>query len=257
MDMITVVVGAPGVGKTHWIRERLSDLSPQAVGYYIGLDNPIDSASLAAEFPAVSVTQDGLALALAQLPETAQSDRFTYLEINDPADLAVLEPQLTGLPCWRVWVRGTDTQTESWGGIKPDWADAIWDGGRSSSGSASAKRWQSTLGDAIFDPASLDTTWQELTAGAYGPVQRAKGLFELVDGRLFQIDFVAGWPSSYSELKRSTATDRSDRFSTIEVVADSLNWEIVMDTLHHCQLSEAAIAYSQDQFKLLGEAVAP
>jgi Cobalamin synthesis protein cobW C-terminal domain len=265
--MITVVVGAPGVGKTHWIRERLSDVSPQSLGCYIALDNPIDSASLAAEFPdisviQVSVAQGGLASALDQLRETAQSDRLTYLEVSDPADITVLEQQLTGLPCWRVLVRGHRSPEEitakDWGRIEPGWANAIWDGGRLVPVSASLKRWRSTFTGALFDPASLDTAWQELTAGAYGPVQRAKGLFELADGRLFQIDFVAGWPSSYSELKRSTAAHPSDRFSTIEVVADSLNWEIVTDTLHHCQLSEAAIAYYQDQLKLsLGEAVAP
>jgi hypothetical protein len=282
MGIITIVVGAPGVGKTHWIRERLADISPRTLVSYIGIENPIDAASLAAEFPDISVSQisvsqisvgqvsgsqvsgsqEGLTVALAQWTEAAQSNRLTYLEINDPTDLAVLEPQLTGLPCWRVLVQSDGKQdavlTASWGGLAPDWADAIWDGRHLTPGAQGNNRWRSAFTEAVFDPASLDTAWQELTAGAYGPVQRAKGLFELVDGRLFQIDFVVGGPSSYSEVKRSGFTHPADRVSRIDVIADSLNWDIITDTIRHCQLSEAAIAYYQDQYKLLlGETVAP
>ncbi len=39
----------------------------------------------------------------------------------------------------------------------------------------------------MLDPASLDVLWYELTHGAYGMVQRAKGIFDLADGGLFTL----------------------------------------------------------------------
>lgn len=47
------------------------------------------------------------------------------------------------------------------------------------------------------------TTWilQELAQGAYGRVQRAKGIFELADGQAFHFDFVSSLPgTAYTEL---------------------------------------------------------
>ena len=57
--------------------------------------------------------------------------------------------------------------------------------------------WQAPLTGQVFDPPSLDTFWQELTQGAYGRVQRAKGIFELADGQAFHFDFV-GSPARHS-----------------------------------------------------------
>lgn len=42
--------------------------------------------------------------------------------------------------------------------------------------------WQIELTGQVFDPPSLDELLLELTAGAYGSVQRLKGIFELPDG---------------------------------------------------------------------------
>ncbi len=255
-DMITVVVGASGVGKTHWIRTQIAQLLPQELGCYVGLDNPIDAASLSSEFPRLSIAQ-GSRLPLDQIARAEQSNRPIYLEISDPMELAALEPELRELDCWRLLIQSPGVDQDLWNGIEPSWADATWEGRRTTAQSG-IRRWRSTLTKSVFDPASLDTTWQELTAGAYGPVQRAKGIFELVDGRFFQIDFVPGWPSSYSELtERPVLDDQPDRFSAIEIISDSPNWDIIVDTLNHCQLSEAALAYYREQSnQLLGEVIA-
>ncbi len=43
--------------------------------------------------------------------------------------------------------------------------------------------------------------WYELTQGAYGTVQRAKGIFDVTDGRSLYFDFVAGLSkTTYLEL---------------------------------------------------------
>ncbi|MEG4446349.1 hypothetical protein QUB47_31550 [Microcoleus sp. AT9_B5] len=50
--------------------------------------------------------------------------------------------------------------------------------------------WRSPASGQVLDPASLDLFWyQEMTQGAYGKVHRAKGIFDIADGRSFYFDF--------------------------------------------------------------------
>ena len=42
---------------------------------------------------------------------------------------------------------------------------------------------QIDLFQTVLDPASLDIFWMELTSGAYGDIDRAEGLFNLVNGQ--------------------------------------------------------------------------
>ena len=61
-----------------------------------------------------------------------------------------------------------------------------------SSSLTSVQVWQLSLFQTVLDPASLDIFWAEITAGAYGKVDRVEGFFNLADGRGFQFRFVAG-----------------------------------------------------------------
>jgi G3E family GTPase len=92
--------------------------------------------------------------------------------------------------------------------------------------------------------------WYELTNGAYGTVQRAKGVYDLADGRSFYFDFVAGHEKKYQELNLPLWLEgRPDRFSGMEVIGINLDREAIGDTLRDCCLSDEAIAYYQAQTK--------
>jgi G3E family GTPase len=111
--------------------------------------------------------------------------------------------------------------------------------------------WRSALPGQVLDSASLNTVWYELTQGAYGTIQRAKGIFDVADGRSLYFDFVAGLAEpTYLELNLPRwLNGRPDRFSGIEVVGEALDQEVIAQTLKDCCLEEQAIAYYQQQIK--------
>lgn len=103
----------------------------------------------------------------------------------------------------------------------------------------------------MLDPASLNTFWYELTHGAYGTVQRAKGIFDVADGRSLYFDFVAGLAeTTYLELNLPLwCNGRPDRFSGIEVVGEVLDQEAITETIKACCLEDHVIAYYQQRIK--------
>jgi len=107
--------------------------------------------------------------------------------------------------------------------------------------------WQAPLTGQVFDPPSLDTFWQELTQGAYGRVQRAKGIFELADGQAFHFDFVGSLPgTAYTELPLPRWLEgRPHRFSGLEVVGQGLEEGAITATLKDCTLSDSLLAPHQ------------
>jgi G3E family GTPase len=82
-------------------------------------------------------------------------------------------------------------------------------------------------------------------------VQRAKGIFDLADGRAFHFNFVAGLPQTETtELKLPRwLKGRPDRFSGIEVVGENLDQSAIAQALEDCCLEDRAIAYYQQQIR--------
>ena len=242
--MITVVIGAAGAGKTQWIRQRLLDV-PTAL--YFCPEAAIDGAQIAAEFPSVTVYQSGQE---AQMAEALRAgDRPVYIEVAACLDLQSIEQSLEAFSYRRVAIvpPGSPSSPSEW----EQWADEQVIGVETKAGPM-AQLWRATLSGLVFDPASLDTVWQELTEGAYGQVQRAKGIFELADGRSFYFDCVAGLKTFYAELALPQCLEgRPDRFSGIEVVGEGLEKEAIGETLQQCLLSDAAIAHYQEQLSSL------
>ena len=103
----------------------------------------------------------------------------------------------------------------------------------------------------VLDPASLNVFWDELIQGAYGSVARAKGIFEIVDGRSFYFSFGVGYPdATYFELPLPPVlNERPTRFSGLEVVGDKLQAQVIMETLQDCGLDDNALAYYQEQIR--------
>ncbi len=131
------------------------------------------------------------------------------------------------------------------------WADQVVRGNSSPVKLPAVQMWQAPLTGQVFDPPSLDTFWQELTQGAYGKVQRAKGIFELADGQAFHFDFVGSLPgSAYTELPLPRWLEgRPHRFSGLEVIGQGLEEGAITATLKDCTLSDSLLASHQASLK--------
>jgi hypothetical protein len=114
-----------------------------------------------------------------------------------------------------------------------------------------ASSYELDLFEKVFDPSSLEMFWKELTAGAYGSVDRAEGLFNLVDGRGYKILYSRGdAESDYIELKDSPClTGRPDRPSRIQVIGYDLEVSTIESTLKICVLSDQMLDHYQAQLQ--------
>ncbi len=249
MDSITsiAVAGPPGSGKTTWIRQLLSD--QQRPLFYccpgMGADS-VDRGRIGYCFPWVQLLgEDRIPELFADLPDQA----LVYLELGFHLDLA--SPFLESLPCHRVAVLPSNLPASEW----HDWADEVVIGNDIAIPTPDnlPEFWRSPLTGQVFDAPSLDEMLIELTEGAYGRMQRVKGIFELPDGRAFYIDFVEGLSGiEYTELNIPRWLEgRPDRFSGIEVVGWDLERESIARTLLDGCLSDGAIANYQEQYKAL------
>ena len=252
MPTLIAVSGPAGSGKTTWI-SQFFQAAPDSPQFYLspGLgDISVDLARIGYRFPLVQVVPENqIQIALTALPETAT----VYIELGFHLDLN--SPFFAALPCRRVAVVPPDLTQSIW----HDWADEVIPGNpalpETNWPAALLEKppqlWRSALMGQVFDPPSLDAIWAELTGGAYGAVQRAKGIFEMPDGRAFYIDFVAGLPGSeYVELQIPRwLSGRPQRYSGIEVTGWNLETAAIAQTILDGCLTEEAIAQYQAQIQ--------
>ncbi len=237
---IIAVAGAAGVGKTTWIAQQLSTINtallyicPQTAAL------PIDRTRLSTEFPELVILADE------QIDQLQHIDPSTtaYIEVGFHLSLETTTSLLAGRDIYKVAIVSPSSVDTEWHG----WADTL-EIGQVLSPTTPQDLWRSNLTSQVLDPASLDMLWYELTHGAYGTVQRVKGIYDLADGRSFYFDFVAGQESTYQELNLPPWLDgRPDRFSGMEVIGVNLDRDAIGDTLRGCCLSTEAIAYYQEQ----------
>ena len=179
--MIIAVVSPPGVGKTHWISQQISQ-TDKPVGYFSPQTDsvPIDAIYLQSEYPQLKLYRTG---------EEAELDKtITYVEIPWYLNLAGIEPLLQTFNSHRVAIIPDDTDSTE---LKT-WADEIIPGARITKPTTALQIHRGVLTGEILDFDSLATFWLELTQGAYGEVVRAKGIFDLVDGQIYYGDFTPG-----------------------------------------------------------------
>jgi hypothetical protein len=251
---IIVVTGSSGAGKTTWICQQMRDTAAVDKVIYFSPSTgtvPIDQTRIATEFPGIQVFGDGQEVEFFhQIPkaDAVYIEWGFYLELGAMGyapplaiaqildnltyrAIAVLPPDLKNSE-YHAWtneiVRGAPTQTST--------AETLW---------------RAASNGQVIDENSLEEFWYEITHGAYGLVSRAKGIFDVNDGRSLYCDFVAGVPpTDFLELDLPRYLEgRPQRFGGIEVVGKNLDEAALRQTLSDCCLSDAAILQYQQQVK--------
>lgn len=245
--MITVVAGPAGCGKTTWICQQLSNtICAENVIYFSpGSGNvPIDQVRLSAEFPEVKVFTDGQEVEF--LNQLAGAQKI-YIEIGCYLELGAIHQIIGNVPYQSVAILPShlkDSEYHIWGEkiVKGLDVETIMDPNQI---------WRSPTNGEIIDEDSLNEFWYELSHGAYGKVSRAKGIFDVADGRALYADFVAGVGiTDFLELDLPRQLEgRPRRFSGLEIWGQNLDGPAMRETLQDCYLSDAAIAQYQEQVK--------
>ncbi|QDL07358.1 GTP-binding protein [Brasilonema octagenarum UFV-E1] len=245
---ITVVAGSAGAGKTTWITQQIacSDVTTSHVLYFSpGVGNvPIDQTRLKSEYPTVKVFKDGEEVEfLRHLP----SADAVYIELGFYLELNAVAPILDNLSYRAIAILPPHLQDSEYHA----WADKIILGATTNSSMTTTQLWRVPTTGEVIDEDSLEDFWYEITHAAYGQVSRAKGIFDVGDGRSLYADFAAGVPSTdFLELDLPRHLEnRPQRFSGIEVSGENLDETAIGQTLEDCCLSDAAIWQYQQQVK--------
>ena len=175
------------------------------------------------------------------------SNATVYLELG--FHLVLDHPMLSVLPWHRVAVLPSQLPESEWHA----WADEMIPGNETPRPTVEdhPNVWLTPLKGQVFDPPSLNEALMELTKGAYGDIQRVKGIFELPDGRAFYVDFVDGMSDiGYVELKVPRwIKGRPNRPSGIEVVGWNLQSDAIAQTFRDSYLADDLLRYYQQQYQ--------
>lgn len=246
---IVAIAGLAGAGKTQWLRQQLQGrLEPITYFAPRTVDCAVDRHCLALEFPHWQFLEEGQEF---ELVGAVEQGAIAILELGFYVACASGEQLLqtlaaAGYPCQRLAFVSAQMTNSPW----HDWADQIIEVAMPLP-PQELQVWRSPLRGQVFDPASLNIFWEELVAGAYGTIQRAKGIIEIFDGRAFYLDYVAGMAEShYRELPCKTwLTGRPQRFSGLEVIGTQLDGRQMADTILDCCLNDELLDYYQAQIR--------
>jgi G3E family GTPase len=247
MPIISVVAGSVGCGKTTWISQQLALREDENVLYFSpGTGTiPIDQMRLAAQFPTVKVFND---TQQAEFIKQLASSDAVYIELGFYLEVSAVGQILNNLPYRAIAILPPHLKDSEW----HSWANEIIPGADTQT-MTPAKLWRFSCTGEVVEENSLEEFWYEITQGAYQTVTRAKGIFNVDDGRYLYADFTAGvTKSDFVELNSPRHLEgRPQRFSGLEIFAENLDEVNFRQTLQDCYLSESAILYYQEQAKQL------
>ncbi|MCC5618749.1 GTP-binding protein [Nostoc sp. CHAB 5836] len=250
---IIVVAGSSGAGKTTWICQQMRDIADveKIIYYSPGTGTvPIDQTRIAIEFPGMQVFGDGERVEfLNQIPkaDAVFIEWGFYLDLGAmPTAIAANAQLLDNLTYRAIAVLPPDLKDSEY----HTWAKEIVRGAATKTNTVESL-WRAASNGQVIDENSLEEFWYEITHSAYGIVTRAKGIFDVNDGRSLYCDFVAGVPQTdFLELDLPRYLEgRPQRFSGLEVVGKNLDEAALRQTLSDCCLSDAAILQYQQQVK--------
>lgn len=246
VPIITVVAGASGVGKTTWVCKQMRDIATVDNIIYFSPSTgtvPIDQTRIATEFPGVQVFGDGQEVEF--LNHIPQADAV-YIEWGFYLELGAIAQLLNNWTYRAIAILPPDLKHSEY----HNWTNEIVRGAPIQTNTAE-NLWRAASNGQVIDENSLEEFWYEITHGAYGIVTRAKGIFDVNDGRSLYCDFVAGVPQTdFLELDLPRYLEgRPQRFSGLEVVGQNLDEAALRQTLSDCCLSDAAILQYQQQVK--------
>lgn len=253
LPIITVVAGSCGAGKTTWICQQMRDIAAVDKIIYFSPGTgtvPIDQNRIATEFPGIQVFGDGQEIEFFNQilkAEAVYIELGFYLELGAmPTAIAANAQILDNLTYRNIAVLPADCKDSEY----HSWANEIVRGASTQASNAETL-WRVASNGQVIDENSLEEFWYEITHGAYGIVTRAKGIFDVSDGRSLYCDFVAGVPQTdFLELDLPRYLEgRPHRFSGLEVVGDNLDEATLKQTLSDCCLSDELILQYQQQVK--------
>lgn len=247
LPIINVVAGPAGCGKTTWICQQMQNLNSDGNIIYFSPGTgkvPIDQTRVFAEFPEVKVFCDGQEVEFLTHLATAKK---VYVEIGFYLELSAISQILDNLSYQAVAILPPHLKDSEYHA----WAEKIIAGADIDTHITPTQIWRAPSSGQVIDEDSLQEFWYEITHGAYGSVTRAKGIFDVADGRALYADFAAGVPATdFLELDLPRHLEgRPQRFSGIEVLGQNLDESAMRQTLGDCYLSEVAITQYQEQVK--------
>ncbi len=247
MTHTVAVAGPPGSGKTTWIAKQAEALAQSNPLYWAlgGAGTTLDGMLLASQCPQLEIVAEPTSGALQQ---AIAQHRPLLIEIDSSVDLAQLAFPV-GLKAEKVALL-----PEGWRSQELEaWSNRLLPTELSFATqplTAEVQICAVELTGQVFDPASLDVLWQEVTGGAYGSVHRAKGVFCLADGPVFYFSYVSGHESTYTRLRLDACLDGRPSYpSALEVTGRELDGKAIVVTTQDCLLSDGLLQQHQAQLK--------
>lgn len=247
--MITVVIGSFGVGKTHWIQEKIKENQDNNY-YYSPKTNtfPLDGAFLQSINQELSIID---VQSPQQLIEVGENNHL-YLEIPEYVDFSPMKSLCDGLNSLIIAIVSQGENQDKWKGltdkiiinekikVRPYLQEF-----------SDLQIHRGSLTEEVLDFPSLETFWQELILGAYGDVVRAKGIFNIMDGQCVYGEYLhnAYHPEFYPLNLPLSIQGRPTHFSGLEIVGCNLDKQAIADTLGDFCLEDSAVYFYQQQVK--------
>ncbi|KST66867.1 hypothetical protein [Mastigocoleus testarum] len=251
-EKIVVVGGYVGCGKTTWIHQQIALKEKGFPKYYkkILYFKPgtgkfqIDQKRISIDFPKVKVFGDGQE---EKFLDELESADMAYIELESNLGLGYIEELLKDLPYYPVAILPPLCKKCRW----HSWGKEILTGAaiRENFHQLETLRLVNT-GKVIYTN-SFNKLWNQITEHIYGKVIRAKGIFNLDDGRIIYTEFISDIPPiDFLELNLPRYLQGAPkRFSGLELVGFSLNEVSLLRVLEDSYLPSFGISQYQQELK--------
>ena len=251
-EKIIVVGGYVGCGKTTWIYQQIALKEKAFPRYYkkilyfkVGTGNcQIDQKRISIDFPGVKVFGDGQE---AKFFDEIESADIAYIELDNNLGLGYIDELLNDLPYYPVAVLPPLCKRCKW----HSWAKEILIGAAIKENIYQLEVWRLINTGKVIYQNNFNKFWDEIIENAYGKVIRAKGIFNLDDGRIIYADFLYGVPLiNFLELNLPRYLQgKPKRFSGLELVGLSLNEVALTRALEDSYLPNFGVSEYQQQLK--------